>query len=362
MESNHRTYDYVKSFERIENIITESENSFEERSEIPPRDQLTFTNGFYVNCSALFVDIRGSSDLPSKHTRPKLSKLYRSYISEVVAVMNGNSNCAEVGIEGDCVWGIFNTPKKIDVDSMFITSAKISSVIDVMNFKFSKRNIQPIKVGIGLHPATFSKTSSRELTPNSNKTFRAQYQSGFRGFAQYYLLAYNAHQLHGLKRTMELSLARTLANKYKTTVNKIFKKYRTTRETDGQSYKVLQTEVEREGKKPLVAYFGGFKLGFKKDAVIEDTLPTGKVYSIKSQLIDRLLKDTCELCESRGNIEMHHVKKLKDLENNGRKEKPEWMKRMIAMRRKTLAVCHECHLNIHSGKYNGKRVTSANVD
>ncbi|QQE79742.1 group II intron reverse transcriptase/maturase [Alicyclobacillus sp. SO9] len=202
----------------------------------------------------------------------------------------------------------------------------------------------------------------KERTVNSDLDVIAQYQSEFRGFAQYYLLAYNAHQLHSLKRTMELSLARTLANKYKTTVNKIFKKYRTTRETDGQSYKVFQTEVEREGKKPLVAYFGGFKLGFKKATVIEDTLLTGNVYSIKSQLIDRLLKDTCELCESRGNIEMHHVKKLKDLKNNGRKEKPEWMKRMITMRRKTLAVCHECHTSIHSGTYNGKRLATTNVD
>jgi hypothetical protein len=77
-----------------------------------------------------------------------------------------------------------------------------------------------------------------ERLVNSDFDIIAQYQSEFRGFAQYYLLAYNAHQLHGLKRTMELSLARTLANKFKTTVNKIFKMYKTTRERDGQSYKV----------------------------------------------------------------------------------------------------------------------------
>ncbi|MFD0717706.1 reverse transcriptase domain-containing protein [Paenibacillus sp. GCM10027626] len=204
-------------------------------------------------------------------------------------------------------------------------------------------------------------THRKERTIHSDFDIIAQYQSEFRGFAQYYLLAYNAHQLHNLKQTMEWSLARTLANKFKTTPNKIFKKYKTTRETDGQSYKVLQTEVKREGKKPLVAYFGGFKLGYNKDAVIVDTMPTGKVFSIKSQLIDRLLNETCELCGAKGNIEMHHVKKLKDLVNNGRKEKPEWMKRMIAMRRKTLAVCHECHARIHSGKYDGKKVVSTDA-
>jgi len=93
----------------------------------------------------------------------------------------------------------------------------------------------------------------KERTINSDFDIIAQYQSEFRGFAQYYLLAYNAHQLHNLKRIIELSLARTLANKFKTTVNKIFKKYKTTRETDGQSYNVLQTEVKREGKQPLVS-------------------------------------------------------------------------------------------------------------
>jgi len=34
---------------------------------------------------------------------------------------------------------------------------------------------------------------------------------------------------------------------------------------------------------------------------------------------------------------------------------------MLAMRRKTLAVCLECHNNIHSGKYDGKRFVNANV-
>ena len=57
----------------------------------------------------------------------------------------------------------------------------------------------------------------KERTINSDFDIITQYQSEFRGFAQYYLLAYNAHQLHGLKRTMELSLAHTLANKFKTT-------------------------------------------------------------------------------------------------------------------------------------------------
>lgn len=150
MKTNYIAYDHIKSFNRIEDIIAASDNSFEELKEIPSRDKLTYTNGFYVNCSALFVDIRGSSQLPEKHTRPKLAKLYRVFLSEIVAVMNGNNVCAEVNIVGDCVSGIFNTSLKQEINEVLNTAARISSLIDVMNYKFEKNNIEQIEVGIGL--------------------------------------------------------------------------------------------------------------------------------------------------------------------------------------------------------------------
>lgn len=150
MESHYIEYDYLKSFERIDTIIAASDNSFEELKEIPSRDKLTFTNGFYVYCSALFVDIRDSSQLPEKHTRPKLAKLYRVYLSEIVAVMNGNDVCAEVNIVGDCVTGIFKTPYKSDIESVFSTAAKIASLVDVLNCKFKRSDIEQITVGIGM--------------------------------------------------------------------------------------------------------------------------------------------------------------------------------------------------------------------
>ena len=57
MKSNQIDYDVSESAKRIEEIISESDLSFEELDSIPAREKLTFTNGFYVKCSALFVDI-----------------------------------------------------------------------------------------------------------------------------------------------------------------------------------------------------------------------------------------------------------------------------------------------------------------
>lgn len=113
--------------------------------------------------------------------------------------------------------------------------------------------------------------------------------------------------------------------------------------TKDEEYKVLHVVIERENKKPLSTYFGGMKLAYNKTATIIES-PV-KIFNTRTQLIERLRNNTCELCEARGNIEMHHVNKL----NNSRKEKPEWIKRMVAMNRKTLAVCEEGHDKIHAG-------------
>ena len=60
----------------------------------------------------------------------------------------------------------------------------------------------------------------------------------------------------------------------------------------------------------------------------------------------RLKAKVCELCgTTQGELfELHHVRKVKDL--NG---KERWEQCMIAKRRKTLVVCKPCHNAIHHG-------------
>ena len=149
MEANHIAYDHVASDERI-NEILDSAAAFEELDSVPTRSRLTYANGYYVNCTAVFIDIRGSSKLPENHTRPVLGKIYRSYISECIAVMNGNASCAEVFINGDCVSGIFNTPYKSDLDDAFVTAAKLNSLIQILNWRLERKGYQQISCGIGM--------------------------------------------------------------------------------------------------------------------------------------------------------------------------------------------------------------------
>ncbi len=150
MQASYSSYDFNTSIERIDEILKQSNTSYEDKKSIPSRDLLTFSNGYYVDCSALFIDIRGSKQLIEKHTRPVLAKIYKSYVSELIAVLRSHPNVSEIYIEGDCVWGIFDTPYKSDVNELFSTAARSSSLIDILNIKLRKSGYSEISVGIGL--------------------------------------------------------------------------------------------------------------------------------------------------------------------------------------------------------------------
>ena len=144
-----------------------------------------------------------------------------------------------------------------------------------------------------------------------------QYQAEYRGLVQYYLLAFNVHRLWRLHRVMELSLVNTLADKFKTSVNRIYRKYQKTVEVPHGTQKVLEVIVDRgPKKKPLVARFGGIELRWQKHAILDDH--PKEVYSVRSEVVQRLLAQKCELCGTEGRCQVHHVRKLADLNRPGR--------------------------------------------
>lgn len=150
METTYSNYDFQDSVNRISEILDSSDSSYEDHKGIPSRDSLTFTNGFYVDVTVLFVDIRGSKELSEKHIRPVLAKLYRAYISEVVAVLKGTQTINEVYIEGDGIWAVFNTTTMNEVTRVLETAGQVASLIDILNIKLEKKGYSKIEVGIGL--------------------------------------------------------------------------------------------------------------------------------------------------------------------------------------------------------------------
>ena len=108
----------------------------------------------------------------------------------------------------------------------------------------------------------------------------------------------------------------------------------------------FEARQQRAGKPDLVARFGGIPLRRDRRAVIRDPAPAPAAIGRK-ELIYRLRKRRCELCEHGTTVVVHQVAGLAGLGRPG-PDQPAWAALMAKMRRKTLIVCADCHDYIHA--------------
>jgi group II intron reverse transcriptase/maturase len=187
----------------------------------------------------------------------------------------------------------------------------------------------------------------------------ATYGAQLRGLAQYYMLANDVSRRIGEVYWYGMeSLRKTLANKHRlnTAQSHLKYKHRSQGSHERTHYRVV---VERDGKPPLMAKCGELPLRTHKPSYINDNQNEFEIrWERRSELVARLLKDECELCGAKGNIEVHHVNKVSNIRRKweGRKAKPKWVEYVIARNRKTVMVCHDCHKQITHGRYDGKKV------
>jgi group II intron reverse transcriptase/maturase len=172
------------------------------------------------------------------------------------------------------------------------------------------------------------------------------YGAEYRGVVNYYLLAHDVWRLGVLRWNALTSLLKTLAAKHRSTVTKMAARHKAKIETSDGLRTCFEAGKHREGKPDLVARFGGIPLRQNRRAVIRDPAPAPAPYPRK-QLIKRLRKRECELCETGTTVAVHQVTRLKELGKPGPGQ-PAWAALMAKMRRKTLIVCAACHEYIHA--------------
>lgn len=163
------------------------------------------------------------------------------------------------------------------------------------------------------------------------------YNSEIMGLYNFYSIANDAYKIGVFANIMKYSMFKTFACKYKTNVHEIRQRYY----KDGYFTVAYET---RSGRKTATFYRNGFSrktIPNKADQINE--LPQYGKYNKPNTLKQRVERNTCELCGNRCNeLEIHQVKKLKDLKGN-----EEWACLMRRKRRKTLVICPECHKMIH---------------
>jgi Type II intron maturase len=162
----------------------------------------------------------------------------------------------------------------------------------------------------------------------------------------YYLLAHNVARLGALRWNAETSMLKTLAAKHKSTVTAMAARHKATVVTRDGPRTCFEARRHREGRPDLVARFGGIPLRRDRTAVIHERGPVRAGYPRK-ELVRRLQRRLCELCEHGTTVTVHQVTALKQLGLPGPGQ-PAWAALMAAKRRKTLVVCASCHDYIHA--------------
>lgn len=187
--------------------------------------------------------------------------------------------------------------------------------------------------------ARWKSTSRTKLIHLDDLEILDAYNREIRGFANYFSIANNSSHLNSFKYIMQYSMYKTFARKYSTTARKIIAKYRINKD-------FAVTYEDKKGRKKTRVFFNSsFKRKITAMDASCDVVANTIFNTTVSSLIQRLQAGKCELCGAEGNIEVHHVKRLKDLQG----KKP-WEIQMIGRQRKTLAVCIPCHNKIHDGK------------
>ena len=163
-----------------------------------------------------------------------------------------------------------------------------------------------------------------------------------RGLYNYYAPALNvAARLHPLRWLMNQSLCKTLAAKLKKPVSQVAKQFRYEGQIIG-----LRHIIHREGKRPLIAQFGTHSMRRQPFSSNMATDQKRRGWISRTQLVDRLLADKCEICGVSGKCHVHHIRAMRDVKGS----KAGWQQLMSAMRRKTLVICPPCHRKIHTGQ------------
>ena len=143
--------DFKQIKEDVLDIIN-SKTKIVEKKNIPKLDNSTFTygNGVKTWVGAIFVDIRDSSKLFKNCNEDKLARMLRAFSNEIIKILKSINCYRQIGIRGDCVYGIYNVPSQMKVYNMFDLAIQINTFLKTYNRILKENQYETIQVGIGV--------------------------------------------------------------------------------------------------------------------------------------------------------------------------------------------------------------------
>lgn len=143
-------FNYEESRKRIEDILNSKTDIKEVDSISNDEDGFTYENGVKTWVGAMFIDIRNSTDYFKENDAEKVARIMRAFTSELIGILKQNEKCVQIGIRGDCVYAIYSTPKKNDLNNI-LSDARFINTFQMMFHRILERKDWPtFEIGIGL--------------------------------------------------------------------------------------------------------------------------------------------------------------------------------------------------------------------
>jgi hypothetical protein len=200
----------------------------------------------------------------------------------------------------------------------------------------------------------------RRILPNSNDkvTFRGTFKGNLinldhadilrfysliiRGIYNYYKFVSNMKQVAYVIWLIEESCCLTLARKFKLkSMKKVYQKFGkdlgcNIMDSKGNSRRVSLYTPSDYKRKPIID-LGGRKDPFKS---------LDQIWNLKFTKSN--LFQSCIVCGSNDNVEMHHVRAIRDLKNPEKTNKDFFTRQMAAINRKQVPLCKHHHICLHN--------------
>ncbi|WP_154975141.1 reverse transcriptase domain-containing protein [Priestia megaterium] len=331
------------STDKQRDIILMIKELREERSKIPvvkPNDE-DFKRMYYTRYADDFLIGMIGSKQEAQQVKQKLTKFLKEELqlnlSQEKTLITHSSKPAQ--FLGYDVMVSRNQDRKMCKDGRMRRSKSYTCTLYVPHKKWVDK-LKDLRVLKITPDGTWKPVHRTSLIDLDDLEILRIYNAQIRGMYNYYRLAKNVSVLNKFYYHMKYSMYKTFANKYKTTIKKITRKY-----CENGVFTV--TYSTKKGLQKCTLYSDGFTCNPSvKDNSTTDLLVNEQKNKGETSLIDRLKATTCEWCgKTNSPLEMHHVRKIKDL-----KGKAKWEKWMIGRQRKTVALCLKCHRDLHNGK------------
>ena len=160
------------------------------------------------------------------------------------------------------------------------------------------------------------------------------------GYLNYYSFADDRPKLHLIYWLLKECLIKTLSRKLKMGRRAILNKFGSSITIDfssnsNKSTKSIDFSCPDLSRKPM---------NFQISPIMDPTGPLG--WKIRTT---HHFGEPCVNCGSEFNIEMHHIKHIKTINPHLN----EFDKKVAAINRKQIPLCHNCHKLVHTGQYKG---------